>query len=308
MSLSSFQFPKLLELSEANSWIIGIFACICAIISFFATDTPGGPKVRNPQGYKRINLREPHDPSEDHTRNASSINSEHKASSYKVKSLWIYPVKSCRGIELSRGTVVSTGMQHDRQFSFAQLRPRTVTPDTGDCLSEPKWQFITQRQYPLLTQVKTEIWMPISLDPPDHLHHGDFNRDGILIIRFPSPNQGWRRLLTRIGTGFRIFDSELSFQVPLYPTDEQIKMNGYALEQMSIWKDSPLSLNMSTHVPKELKQFLGISYPMGLFRVAPGQERQVHRCAPKEEELGWQPVTGFADAVSSLKSTLLRYF
>lgn len=28
---------------------------------------------------------------------------------WKVKSLWIYPVKSCRGIELSEARVVSSG-------------------------------------------------------------------------------------------------------------------------------------------------------------------------------------------------------
>lgn len=40
---------------------------------------------------------------------------------WKVKSLWVYPFKSCKGIELQQGKVVKTGMAYDRQFALAQL-------------------------------------------------------------------------------------------------------------------------------------------------------------------------------------------
>jgi hypothetical protein len=47
---------------------------------------------------------------------------ETSAEWWRLKSMWIYPVKSCRGVELNRGTVIATGMEWDRQFTFAQLK------------------------------------------------------------------------------------------------------------------------------------------------------------------------------------------
>jgi hypothetical protein len=41
---------------------------------------------------------------------------------WRVKSLWIYPVKSCKGVELNRSTILATGKEYDRQFTFAQLK------------------------------------------------------------------------------------------------------------------------------------------------------------------------------------------
>lgn len=58
---------------------------------------------------------------------------ETSAEWWRLKSLWIYPVKSCRGVELNRGTVIATGMEYDRQFTFAQLKsPFPVNANTPD--------------------------------------------------------------------------------------------------------------------------------------------------------------------------------
>lgn len=58
---------------------------------------------------------------------------------------------------------------------------------------------------------------------------------------------------------------------------------------------------MSSAAPRELRElekFLGAKGEIALFRVCDSKPREVHRNAPKKEELGYQSVVGFADAVS----------
>lgn len=58
-----------------------------------------------------------------------------------VRSLHIYPVKSCRGISVDSAAVVPTGFRYDRQWMV-------VAPDGG---------FLSQRSYPVLARVGTRI-------------------------------------------------------------------------------------------------------------------------------------------------------
>lgn len=283
-----------------------ISTCICVTISILAFNVLSkSSRTLHPKGWWRLGSVAHGERDEELSHvcgeDISNINGKNEKGIWRVSSLWIYPVKSCKGIELSQSTVVSTGMEYDRLFSFARLRPPvTGTGSTGGAKPTPGWEFITQRQFPLLAKVKTEIWLPKSASPSGLSTTEDGSCGGVLIMRFPYVAEGWRGFLSRTGTTLGLFESDISFQVPLQPTDEQIKANGYQTEQMTIWKDSPKALNMSVHLPWQLKQFLGVTHPLGLFRVASGQERKVFRCAPKKEELGWQPVTGFADAVRPL--------
>jgi len=58
-----------------------------------------------------------------------------------VRSLHIYPVKSCRGVSVDNAVVVPTGFRHDRQWMV-------VTPDG---------EFLSQRSNPVLATVGTRI-------------------------------------------------------------------------------------------------------------------------------------------------------
>ena len=58
-----------------------------------------------------------------------------------VRSLHIYPVKSCRRIDLEVADVVATGFQHDRQWM--------VVDDEG--------RFLSQRTHPALARVRTRL-------------------------------------------------------------------------------------------------------------------------------------------------------
>jgi len=59
----------------------------------------------------------------------------------RIESLFVYPVKSCGGIELKRAQVNACGLLHDREWMV-------VTPNG---------RFITQREVPRLALVKTAL-------------------------------------------------------------------------------------------------------------------------------------------------------
>ena len=259
------------------------------------------PQVR---GCRKLGLQTQSNLADEHDAKyglgTSEPGSGNGATPWTIKSLWIYPVKSCRGVELDQGSVVSTGMAYDRLFSFAQLlsasssRPNTAkNKETDD-----SWVFITQRQYPLLTQVKTELWIPDPSSPTYSPDLPDVQSNGVVVVTFPI-RQGTRKgLLARVTAWVKGQKAEKSFKVPFEPTASQIKQCGYTTEKMKIWKDQPTSLNMSSSIAAGLSSFLGMSKntTLALFRVDPRYYRTVLRCAPRKEQLGYQPVTGFADA------------
>lgn len=183
-------------------------------------------------------------------RSRSRLTTEEIA--WAVAALYIYPIKSCRGISLRTSEVVATGLKHDRQFTFA-------VREEGD---EGEWKFITQRQHPLLSQVSTAI-------------DGD-----VLSASWPA---GWW--------------GRKGFGVPLSePSEEQGEML-----QVRVWTDVVSAWRAPADVRRlgALKKFLGIPASTELILCRVRQKREVFRCAPRKEELGWQVVTGFADSVGT---------
>lgn len=119
---------------------------------------------------------------------------------------------------------------------------------------------------------------------------GNPTAGGTLAITYPLtskfPTFGFRRLRER------------TLYVPLAATEEA--MFGCPLVQVGIWKDTPLAYDISAPVRSELdglSRFLGSKGPLKLIRVCNEKLRPVFRNAPRIEEVGHQPVTGFADAV-----------
>ena len=53
---------------------------------------------------------------------------------------------------------------------------------------------------------------------------------------------------------------------------------------------------MQSLVPQSLAKLVGIEGEIAVFKIPDDGLREVHRNAPTAGELGWQPVTGFADA------------
>lgn len=230
-----------------------------------------------------------------------------------VRSLWIYPVKSCAGIEVARSRVLPQGLEFDRLFTFAQLKgPFPASSAASDDEKEKEkgehtWHFITQRQFPLLATVKVELYVPDasrrkpSRAPREEEEDDDASaRESFVLLRFPWREPGVAGVLATIAAklrgGFRA-EAEKEVLLPAaFPSEEEIRERFYEREEVTVWKDRVEALNMGEELPEELARYLGVSNKLALFRVDPARLREVMRCAPRREEAGYQPATGFQDA------------
>ncbi|KAK3390904.1 hypothetical protein B0H63DRAFT_125685 [Podospora didyma] len=218
-----------------------------------------------------------------------------------IRSLWIYPVKSCKGIEVGQSKVLPTGLEFDRIYTFAQLKSRfPVSLDASDEeKSEHKWEFITQRKYPLLATVQVDLYVPDiskSRAQPQLSKSGDV----FIVVHFPWREAGFRGVLqwiaAKLARGRHAVPEKEIVLPAAFPPQQEIEERGYTYEPVTIWKDTIMALNMEADLPRELAPYLGVSNRLGIFRVDPARLRQVFRCAPTKADAGYQPLTGFQDA------------
>ena len=252
-----------------------------------------------PEGCRRLGLQGHCNLEDEHDERYSQSGSRSEKTSWKIKSLWIYPVKSCRGIELSRSVVTGRGMDYDRQFSFAQLVSKSPAgvEETGKKTAKQTWKFITQRTFPLMANIKTEVWVP---DPAYSRNHPNLQSEGVILLKFPSYRQDagfWEKMHHM--SVFSGRKPEKTVRIPFNPTKEQVAANGYVVEDMEIWRNSPPSLRIASTQNsdswiEELRSYLGLKHHLALFRVR--DPREVYRCAPRRAELGYQSTIGFQDA------------
>ena len=302
----SEQFHKYLSSISTTTYVLTVLAiCIPPIIALvFYELEEARLRAEQPKGCRKLGLKIESNLLNEFDKKFSEgrppSTEETSAEWWRLKSMWIYPVKSCRGVELNRGTVIATGMEYDRQFTFAQLKsPSPVAANMADKeKAAHKWEFITQRQYPLLAKVRTEMWVPDQSVETYAPHVEDVESGGVVILSFPYQESGWRGTVAKWGAAVKGTYPEKHFRVPFDPSPVQIEKAGYSYENMTIWKDTVSALNLEIEIPEELRYYLGISNKLGLFRVDNSKLREVHRNAPTKNELGYQPVTGFQDAVS----------
>lgn len=209
------------------------------------------------------------------------VHTNGKTSKWRVKNLWIYPVKSCRGIDLPEATVSGIGLQYDRQFSFARYQ-KSSKPNEPDVF---KWTFITQRSIPKMATIRTEVWVPDPAAPLYSPNHPHVQSSGVLRIIFPDEKTGKDRHM----------------DVPFEPTETYINSEALKTADMTIWKDNPNALIMASTERShpwmnELQSYLQITTPIALFRTTDPNARRLYRCAPRIEELGYQPSVCFQDA------------
>lgn len=230
----------------------------------------------------------------------------------KVKALVIYPIKSCGKVELGQSDVILTGLRYDRQFCFAQLRSEKAEKGEGDLSVSTKWthqwKFITQRHFPRLVKVSTEVWIP---DPTSQTYSPDLEyvkTKGCVVCKFAFTPEfsydmdGLKNAMTILKAKLiqRTWGAEpmLSFKLPI--ALDATRSTKYSREIMQVWKDFPEAINMSSEIPPEtlakLKYFLGVSNPLAIFQADPLKHRSVFRNAPTKEEAGFQPGVGFADS------------
>lgn len=230
-------------------------------------------------------------------------------SSGVIRSLWIYPLKSCKGIEVRQSKVLPAGLEFDRLYTLAQLQSpfpvgvqqASPSDDKDDSNKKEAWHFITQRQFPRLATVRVDLFVPDIVKArgqPDKVPYP------FLLVSFPWREPGlagalaW--LAAKLTRGWAA-SPEKEFVLPVaFPSAGEIADRGYARDDVTIWRDTVTALNMETELPRELSLYLGVSNRLGLFRIDPARLRNVFRCAPAKDEAGYQPVAGFQDAVSRL--------
>ena len=213
----------------------------------------------------------------------------------RVRSLLVYPVKSCRGVELARAKVVPEGLQYDRIYTLARLRTK-VSAD-----GEPVWEMISQRQFPKMARLAVDVWCPDPAKTRGRLSEQE-SQETFLVLRYPWARPGIRGVFdwaaAKLGKGWRgVPEKEVLLPVGC-PSEEEIEGCGYGFELLNIWKDTVRALNMGKELPAELAGLLGVKDRIGLFRMGAGGQREVYRCAPRREEAGYQPIVLFQDAVS----------
>jgi len=184
-------------------------------------------------------------------------------------------------------------MEYDRQFTFAQLRsPFPLATNTPTAAKAAHiWSSITATQFPLLSKVRTEMWVPDQSVDTYAPQVEDVESGGVIIISFPYQEPGWRGVIAKWGAKVKGTVPEMHFRVPFDPSPVQIEKAGYSWEKMTVWKDSIVTaLNLEIEIPEELRYYLGISNKLGLFRIDNSKLR-----SPRYEPDAI-PAAGFQDA------------
>jgi hypothetical protein len=256
-------------------------------------------------GCCKIGSNGPSNLSDQYSKKYSEGSEPSSTNHWTVKAIFIYPLKSCMGIELDTSNIINTGLKYDRQFTLAQQVTGLPTME-GKVKSE--WNFITQRTFPRLAKVETEIWVPDQTAPGYSEEAEYVKSEGCLVVRFPfSPDTDFTveglKAYGRIWAAYLSGKPEpmLEFRVPFNPSQQRIKTMGYRSAEVKVWKDKPLALDMACEVPVEimekLRYTLGVTNPITLFRIDTKKYREVFKCAPKKEDVGFQPIIGMADSV-----------
>ncbi|KAI5463348.1 hypothetical protein BGZ63DRAFT_381192 [Mariannaea sp. PMI_226] len=229
---------------------------------------------------------------------SSGVHSSQPGKPPHVQSLHIYPIKSCKGIEVRRSRVLDTGFQYDRLYTFAQQRsPRPASsPGIGDANSRPAWEFLTQRQLPLLANVCVDLWVPDAGKTSRQLGKVE---EAFLVVRFPWIDNGWKGLTqwlaAKVSRGFHAIP-EKEFMLPVaFPSQSEIKARGYSYADIKVWTDVATALNLESEIPMELSRYLGAKHRLGIFRIDPSQQRDVTHGARPNDMPGCKPALNFQD-------------
>ncbi|KAL4895039.1 hypothetical protein BDV59DRAFT_200296 [Aspergillus ambiguus] len=215
--------------------------------------------------------------------------------SIRIKALYIHPVKSCGPIEVNRALLTKIGFLYDRCFAFA-----SEVPDE-ESRTHSKWRFISQRTKPMMSLIKTELWLPHEKSPSsDPL----VQAGGCAVLTFEDPDAaGWvERLETFFYTRSCDAKPQLSFIVPLQPTAAQMDEFQIKMRPFGIHSRDAQGLDMggipsvAAALPK-LKKFLGVpeSQALTLLKCTPDTLTRTDRNLAPLAHIGTPSVHGYTD-------------
>jgi hypothetical protein len=282
---------------------------VLVVLTLAQRQTPLPPPV----GCRKLGLKGRSNLSDQYAKKYAIGSDSSTSKPWTIKALFVYPIKSCAPVELDKADVIRTGLRYDRQFTFAQQVTSLPNPD-GAVTSE--WVIATQRTFPRLAKVETEIWIPDSTLPDYDAASDWVKSEGCLVVRFPfTPDSDFT--LQGLKNYGKMLAAKLSgrpeptmeFRVPFNPPRSRVEEVQYTKEKVKVFNDSPIALNVGNEVPyakmAELKYTLGVTNPFTLIRIDPENYREVHKCAPKKQDVGFQPIIGMPDSVSVMFLTQL---
>ncbi|KAH9868984.1 hypothetical protein J1614_008061 [Plenodomus biglobosus] len=302
-TLQEFLYDNGLDFAASTVLITLLVSLSPLIILLALALTQGDTRLPPPAGCRKLGLKGRSNLEDQYSKKYARGGEATPAKPWSIKALFVYPIKSCAGVELEKGEVIRTGMKYDREFTFAQQVTSLPSLD-GKVTSE--WQFMTLRKFPRLAKVEPEIWVP---DPSakDYREDGEWIKsEGCIVVRFPfSPDADFspqgilnygKLLAARLA---RKSEPMLEFRIPFNPTTERAKSKGYRNEVLKIIRDSPVALNMGVEIDPEilakLRYTLGAANPITLFRIDTNKYREVYRNAPKKQDVGFQTIIGLQD-------------
>ncbi|KAF9766537.1 hypothetical protein IL306_001043 [Fusarium sp. DS 682] len=180
----------------------------------------------------------------------------------KGKSLRVFPVQSCCGIELERDGASSNNSEYDRLYTFAQLDSQAGQNDG------PVWHAISREHFPLLANVEVDLWIP---DPSKTSRLLGVIEGSFLVLRFPWTGSGLQGIVQRVSAKISYGlnatpEKELLLPVS-FPNEEEIQARGYSFAEVKIGLKSTMGLNMDVELPAELARYIGAKQKLGIFRV-----------------------------------------
>ncbi|KAL1902639.1 hypothetical protein Sste5346_001081 [Sporothrix stenoceras] len=205
----------------------------------------------------------------------------------RIDSLWVYPVKSCPGIQISRSRVLATGVEFDRLFAFTQLsspfparagteivKKAAKTDDDDD----DTWDAINRRQFPMLSTLQVELWRPdlakvrhaqARMRADDRAERTASMSELYVVVRYPWQAIGWAGrwdwFAAKLARGWRAVPEE-EVVLPLSLPDVKDKKVTVKYGHVRIDDAKIRALDLSAELPRSLQLYLGVSNKLGLFR------------------------------------------
>jgi uncharacterized protein YcbX len=72
-----------------------------------------------------------------------------------ISKLFLYPIKSCRGIPVSSAEITPLGFKNDRNYMLVEVKPPKA--DDKDGLKQETWVPMTLRQHPRVSALYNQF-------------------------------------------------------------------------------------------------------------------------------------------------------
>lgn len=176
------------------------------------------------------------------------------------QTAYVSPVKSCAPIKLNQALSTDKYPIYDNCYVIAA--ESTQIDDRG----YTTWKALTQQTKPLMSNIKTELWIPKhSADENDPL----VKARGCIVVSFLDPAvPGWLRQLAGYSWKWLAIP-QVTCILPLHPTAAEIEEHQIKLRPFTIDTEEAQGLDMETFPPVsdillKLKVFLGFPDRQGL--------------------------------------------